>query len=123
MFLGTAVRCFLAARSLVAMPGPERGCSPGEEADTLLPELRAACKALRAASSPEQQRLCLRDLQLLVQGAWAVPARGRELATGLCEQIRLGSVLPLLLELSRAEHPLNRYPAASLLEQVLTPGN
>ncbi|XP_060704215.1 NAD(+) hydrolase SARM1 isoform X2 [Hemiscyllium ocellatum] len=105
----------------MAMPGP--GCSPGGEADTLLPELRAACRALRAASSPEQQRLCLRDLQLLVQGAWAVPARGRELATGLCEQIRLGSLLPLLLELSRPQHPLNRYPAASLLEQVLTPGN
>eukprot|EP00061_Rhincodon_typus_P001561 g15129.t1 len=131
MLLGTALRCFLAARSLSAMSAPEPGSeprreedsSPGESTDRLLPELRAVAGALRAARSPEQQRQCLAEMQSLVDGAWALPGLGRDLASALCEQLRLERVLELLLQLVHGPELLSRYPAASLLEQVLIPGN
>ncbi|XP_067866885.1 NAD(+) hydrolase SARM1 isoform X2 [Heterodontus francisci] len=123
--------CFPTGRSMSAMsspdrltePEPELEPSPGEACERLMPELRAAAGALRAAGSPEETRGSLAEIYRLVEEAWLLPGLGREVASALCEQIRLQGVVDHLLDLLRGQNVSIKYQAAKLLEQILIAEN
>ncbi|XP_072326072.1 NAD(+) hydrolase SARM1 [Scyliorhinus torazame] len=110
-----------------AQPSPEPPSpaqpSPGETCRRLLPVLRAAVAALRAAGSPGERGAALEQLERLVGEAWLLAGLGREVASALCDQLRLLGVLELLLELLLAPNLPTRYQAARLLEQILISDN
>ncbi|XP_078080745.1 NAD(+) hydrolase SARM1 [Mustelus asterias] len=101
----------------------DREPSPGEASERLMPALRAAAEALRAAGSPEEKRGSVEELHRLVKEAWLLPGLGREVASALCDQLRLQGVLEQLLELLLSRSLPCRYQAACLLEQILITEN
>ncbi|XP_078404396.1 NAD(+) hydrolase SARM1 [Cetorhinus maximus] len=104
-------------REPVPVPSMEEACG------RLMPALRAAAGGLRAAGSPEEKRDWLDEIYRLVEEAWLLPGLGREVASALCDQIRLEGVLDQLLELLRCQNLSIRHRAAKLLEQTLIAEN
>ncbi|XP_041054380.1 NAD(+) hydrolase SARM1 isoform X2 [Carcharodon carcharias] len=110
-------------RELEPEPEPEPEPRTEEACERLIPALRAAAGGLRAAGSPEEKRDWLDEIYRLVEEAWLLPGLGREVASSLCDQIRLEGVLDQLLELLRCQNLSIQHRAAKLLEQTLIAEN
>ncbi|XP_051891420.1 NAD(+) hydrolase SARM1 isoform X2 [Pristis pectinata] len=101
-------------KKLASAPGPDCGSAQ---------DLREALSALRSDQTEEEKRTHLAYIHHLVKEAWLLPARGREVASAMCREIRLQGTLELLVAMMQARGTDTRYEAGKLLEQVLITEN
>lgn len=91
--------------------------------DTAVPLLRENIQRLKASSIPEKMA-ALRDMQQLIESAWAIPTIGRDLASKLCDVLRADGGLDLLIDnCSDTDNHAVQLGSARLLEQSMTVSN
>ena len=84
--------------------------------------LKQKIKQLQMGSIQEQQH-AMREISIIIDQAWAIPAYGRDLAYSLCDVLRTERALEIVVKNCASPNTELMKCSAKLLEKVLTTGN